>query len=145
MGEEEESTESEEEEGEVCKISVHALAGQMVAETIKLIGKVKGNCINILVDTGSTHSFLDIAAAKKLRCQLEQTAPLMVTVADGGKMRCNSRCSNFQWTMHDKSYTADVRIISLGGCDMIVGVDWLKRLGKVTFDFDKHIITYNHL
>ncbi|KAK6129131.1 hypothetical protein DH2020_037109 [Rehmannia glutinosa] len=87
-------------------ISVNALVGQLAPDTIKVVGLSGKKQITILVDTGSTHSFLDPGTAKKLGCIIEFTTPMM-----------------------------------LGGCDMVVGVDFL-RLGPITFDFVNHKIQF---
>lgn len=42
------------------KILIHALNGEDHPQTIKLQGTVKKNKITILVDSGSTHNFLDL-------------------------------------------------------------------------------------
>lgn len=121
-------------------ISIHALAGQITPDTIKLLGRVGKHHISILVDTWSTHSFLDPSTTRKLHCELEYTNPLLVTVADGGRIECNSKCFNFQWEMEGHRFSTNVRILKLGGCDMVIGVDLLRKLGPVTFDFENQRI-----
>lgn len=33
--------------------------------------------------------------------------------------------------MNNKSFVAEVMLIPLGGCDMVLGVQWLSTLGKL--------------
>lgn len=54
-----------------CGVSLHALKGHMPTGTIKLAGKVNNNQVVIFVDSGSTHSFLDPVAARRLNCEVE--------------------------------------------------------------------------
>lgn len=88
------------EQGEDCKenvddeapkmgISLHALHGNTSDTTLRLI---------ILVDSGSTHNFLDIKAARQLGCTMEATTPLKVNVADGFKIESDAKCKNFEWS-----------------------------------------------
>ncbi|PHT85945.1 hypothetical protein T459_08051 [Capsicum annuum] len=51
-------------------ISVNALSGTKVPNTIKLRGESKKNLLTILIDSGSIHNFLDIETAKKLGCKV---------------------------------------------------------------------------
>ena len=44
---------------------------------------MKKKSVHILVDSGSTHNFLDEEFAKSLLCDLVKITPLKVTVADG--------------------------------------------------------------
>ncbi|CAO2838144.1 unnamed protein product [Amaranthus hypochondriacus] len=60
-------------------ISLHALTGEQTFHTMKIVGFVKNKPLHILVDSGSTHNFLDIEYAKKLGCELEQIPPQEVT------------------------------------------------------------------
>ncbi|XP_074277463.1 uncharacterized protein LOC141601097 [Silene latifolia] len=46
-------------------------------------GNVRENPIHILIDSGSTHNFLDVNTATKLGCKLKNTCPLVVSVANG--------------------------------------------------------------
>jgi len=38
----------------------------------------------------------------------------------------------------------DAYILELGGIDLILGMEWLKTLGEVKFDWNKKIITIEH-
>jgi len=61
--EEEEIVEEEEGDGE---ISLHALRGLVNSKTIKVGGNVRNQKPMILINSGSTHSFLDEKIAKKI-------------------------------------------------------------------------------
>ncbi|KAL8551445.1 hypothetical protein ACS0TY_000515 [Phlomoides rotata] len=131
--EEEEEMVLEEVEDEVQShvISFNAMAGHSTPDTIKITGKVGPQTLTILLDTGSTHSFIDPYTAGRLGCAVEYTNPLLVTVADVSKMECNSKCSKFEWEMGNCKFTILVRVIKLGGCDMVLGVDLLSQLGQL--------------
>lgn len=139
-----EITEIENEEEEEAQVSLHAMVGQVTPETIKVVGKVKNNSSSILIDTGSTHNFLDPHTAKKLGCEIVLTNNLLVTVADGAQVQCNSKCTQFQWEMGNNHFLFDMRILKLGGCELVLGVDFLKKFGLVLFDYKNLIITLRH-
>lgn len=48
------------------EISVNALSGSKSIGTIRLQGMIKGKRISILIDSGSTHSFIDSRMIKQL-------------------------------------------------------------------------------
>ena len=87
----------------------------------------------ILIDSGSTHSFLDESMARRLKCPLIPTQPLIVTVANGNKVMSKSACAGFCWDIQG----ADLRLLKLGGCDVVLGVDWMKNVSPIYFDFNK--------
>lgn len=80
-------------------IPLNVIIGQTLPDTIKLLGKAAGREITILLDSGNTHNFLNLHIATKLGCVVEYTQPCVVTIADGNKIECNSRCPHFEWGM----------------------------------------------
>lgn len=130
------------EQEEEMHISVHALAGQVSHQTIKIQGKVKNRMLTILIDTGSTHCFIDPEAAKLSGNIITPTAQMKVDVADGNKMHCDAKCATFQWGMQDLTYQHEVWLLPLGGCDMVLGVDWMRKHNPILFDFDKMQLTF---
>ena len=50
------------------EISIHALKGLMNNKIIKVEGRVKDCSLMILVDSGSTHNFLDEGTTRRLNC-----------------------------------------------------------------------------
>lgn len=130
--------ELEENHGE---ISVNALLGNKSKSTLKVIGNVGKRKLNILIDSGSTNSFLDLTTVNELNCMVEETTPWIITVADGGKTTSKFKCTNFKWQMQGVPFETDLRVIKLGGCDMILGADWMWEHNPITFDLKKDSIT----
>jgi hypothetical protein len=66
---------------------------------MKVIGKVEKQALYILVDSGSTHKFLNIVVALKLKCKLTTIKLLTVQAINGEKMICKSVCKGLKWKM----------------------------------------------
>ncbi|CAL5378579.1 unnamed protein product [Camellia sinensis] len=64
-----------------------------------------------------------------------RTDPLPVLVADGTKLMSTAICKGFRWEMQGTEFQADMRILQLKGCDMVLGIQWLATLGPVKWDF----------
>ena len=78
---EEEMLEHVVEEQTVCpQISLNALAGVNTFHTMRVKGHVGKQVIHILVDSGSTHNFVDIQCAEKLGCPISNMCPLQIDV-----------------------------------------------------------------
>lgn len=121
---------------EEFQISVHALTGIQSYRTMRIKGYVKKHVMEILVDSGSTHNFLDAIFAKKLGIVTQATSPLSVIVADGTKLTSTAVIKDFKWTMQGTVFSSEVRLLPMGGCDMVLGVQWLSTLGPVLWDFN---------
>jgi hypothetical protein len=55
--------------------------------TLKFKGSIKNKNITILVDSGSTHNFMDINLAKQLNLFVYPMKDLMVTIVDGQQVK----------------------------------------------------------
>uniref|UniRef100_A0A803N426 Chromo domain-containing protein n=1 Tax=Chenopodium quinoa TaxID=63459 RepID=A0A803N426_CHEQI len=119
------------------QISVHALAGSNSFQTMRVKGVVNGKDFHILIDSGSTHNFVDMSIAAKLVCHLEQIPFQSVVVADGNHIPCTQMCKSFSWMMQGHKFDAEVLLIPLGSCDMVLGIQWLRLLGPIHWDFQK--------
>lgn len=124
------------EEIEPC-ISVNALAWNQNFQTMSLKGLVVNNLVHILVDSGSTHNFLDLSFSKKLGLQLEEVSAQAVTIIDGNHIVCKYICRNFSWLMSGRKFSTEVILIPLESCDMVLGIPWLTTIGPVYWDFKK--------
>ncbi|KAK8695823.1 hypothetical protein V6N13_000971 [Hibiscus sabdariffa] len=89
--EETEDTYLEQEEGNL-EISMNALTGSACYSTIRIQGTIKGNLVSILVDSGSTHSFITPGWSKE-GLDLQQTNLLFITVANGEKLQSTAKAS----------------------------------------------------
>ena len=126
---------SDEVESEVAHISVNAVAGISDYQTMRVKGIHGKRSLFILIDSGSTHNFMDAFVAEKLGCELKPTGISRVAVADGRKLGVSNKIDDFQWNFQSISFKADFMVIPLGGCDMVLGVQWLQQWGPITWDF----------
>nr|GEU32874.1 hypothetical protein [Tanacetum cinerariifolium] len=120
---------------EIPQISLNALNGSNTFQTMRVTGKVGKHEIHILVDCGFTHNFLDANMAKKIGCQLTKTFPLAVTVGKDGQLISDSECKNFVWQLHGETFMTYMIILPLGGCEMVLGIQWLATLGDIKCNF----------
>lgn len=120
-----------------AELSLNAMAGHQSFSTVRLQGRIKKQPVSILVDSGSTHSFIDAALVKKLGLVAEVIPPLVVTVADGTQSLVDTACKDIRYDIQGHSFCSNLRLFSLGASDMVLGVDWLREHNPVTFDFQE--------
>ncbi|KAG8391712.1 hypothetical protein BUALT_Bualt01G0215700 [Buddleja alternifolia] len=120
---------------------LNALSGNTNMNALRIRGTVNNKEVQILIDSGSTHCFLDEDTALQLGCTLEATIPMMMSVADGSKMVSRTISPYFTWTLQGHRFSYPIRIIKLGGCDMVLSGDWLRRNSPVEFDYHKMKVT----
>ena len=104
-------------------ISLHALSGKSTPNAFKIKGTVGRKIISILINSGSTNSFIDEVLVKELQIPIISTFILKVTVANGDQMCSGAKCEQFKWIMQGRKYVADLRVLALEGCDVVSGLD----------------------
>ena len=60
-----------------------------------------------------------------------------MAVANGQQLTCSTMCKDFSWSLLGQTFTADVLLVPLGSCEMILGVQWLATLGPILWDFEE--------
>lgn len=127
---------------EKVALSVHAMEGSHGVHTIRIIGQHKNRELLILIDSGSTNSFLGARVAKELKLPIIEGPAIAVTVADDRKISSSSMCPNFRWGMQQHSFVFDFKLLDMWSFDIILGVDWLRTSNSILFDFQQSRITF---
>uniref|UniRef100_A0A803MHB5 Uncharacterized protein n=1 Tax=Chenopodium quinoa TaxID=63459 RepID=A0A803MHB5_CHEQI len=89
-------------------ISLNALIGSQNFHTMRVKPLAKGAPLYTLIDSGSTHNFLDIHLVEKLGCVTEHIQGQSILVADGNHLLCQSVCRNFTWSLGGHEFMTDV-------------------------------------
>ncbi|KAI4379199.1 hypothetical protein MLD38_005526 [Melastoma candidum] len=87
-------------EGNEMYVTLHALQGEVPGggvQTMQVKGWFKKKSLNILVDSGSTHNFVDLGLVKGMNLLVEAVSQIKVTVADGRSLICRSMLRQFGW------------------------------------------------
>ncbi|KAD2393740.1 hypothetical protein E3N88_40717 [Mikania micrantha] len=116
-------------------ISLNAIMGVHSFSTMRVKGSIGTKPLHILIDSGSTHNFLNLDLALKMKCPVKPVATMNITIADGNKMPCTQLCENFQWIMQGNWFVTDVMLIPLTNYDMVLGVQWLQTLNDIVWNF----------
>ncbi|GJV33331.1 reverse transcriptase [Tanacetum coccineum] len=125
-------------------ISLNALTGENSYRTMRVRAYVRRNVVHTLVDYGSTYNFLDWNTARKLGCKLKKICPLEVSMANRHVMSSLYECKDFFWEFQGVTYTTDVIILPLRGCEMVLGIQWLSTLGWIRCDFKNLVMEYTY-
>ena len=76
-------------------MSLHAVEGTFNFQTMRLKNDVGKRSLCILIDSGSTHNFIDTRVTAKVGCVLEPIVELKVVATNGHQLRCREICRGF--------------------------------------------------
>jgi len=127
--------EPQEEGKEGIGISLHAIIGSPNPKTMRVKVKLSGHNFVALIDTGSTHNFIHLRVARRVGMKVLKHKPIGVNIADGSRLWNKGSCPDIKLTIQGDQFVTRAYIIQLGGCDMVLGIQWLKSLGPILWDF----------
>jgi hypothetical protein len=116
-------------------ISLNALTGFSTPQTLKLIGYIKHRKVIILVDSGNTHNFIHLRITQETHCYIHAVNNFQIMIANGGSMKCGGCCENVHLQIGDYNLKSHMFSIDMGGCDIVLGAEWLRTLGTILMDF----------
>lgn len=107
------ATEVDREEGKLMGISLYTIGGAPSPKTIRLAGTINHQIIVILIDSGSTHSFVDPNVARKVRLPVHEKSKI-VQVANGDTLPCRGCCKAVSSCLQGHSFTTTLYLLSQG-------------------------------
>ena len=63
-------------------------------------------------------------------------------VANGGTINCSGKCHNIKLTMGEYGLNSPMLSITMGGANVVLGVQWLQSLGTVAFNFQELFLNF---
>ncbi|VFQ83111.1 unnamed protein product [Cuscuta campestris] len=103
--------------------------------SLRLVGRVGCQDVRVLIDGGSTHNFIHPEIVGRLQLPLTAVAPFRVYVGNGDAMPCASQCTGVPLLMQNHIFSIDLFVLQIHGQDIVLGVQWLQQLGKITQDY----------
>nr|XP_023907237.1 uncharacterized protein LOC112018933 [Quercus suber] len=126
------------------EITLYALVGSPNPGTMRVNGKVNSVSLVILVDSGSTHNFIDAAVISVLHIHVDKSQILEVKVANGDVIKTQGLCKDVPVCLQGKVFLVQLHVLPLGGCDLVFGTQWLSTLGIINWDFKNLSMGFIH-
>ncbi|KAK8938405.1 hypothetical protein KSP39_PZI010909 [Platanthera zijinensis] len=123
-------------------VSIQAMEGCVAPTTMRIKGRIGKERVTILIDSGSTHNFINPEVALKTRHPVDRNAAFQVMVADGSKLRCEGALKGVEIQLTGYVCRTDVYLLPIKGSDMVLGVQWLRQLRRVTTDWDRMTLEF---
>ncbi|XP_042045728.1 uncharacterized protein LOC121792000 [Salvia splendens] len=116
--------------------------GRKRAKSLTIVGTIGSLEVSILIDTGASHDFLHPRVAEKLQLPLSPITPFRVYVGSGEYLLCTHVSKKTTVLMQGTSFVLDLHVLAAYGSDLILGMEWLESLGKVTHDYPERTMEF---
>lgn len=140
----EDSSESSSDEEEAFCLSQCVVSRVQGKKTVKLSGMVNKQEILILIDFGSSCSFLCEKTAEQLKCARVPIPPMKVTVANGQQITSDKQVSNFTWWAQGHTFIHSVRILPISCFDLVLGMNWLKKHSPMWIHWKRKLLRFSY-
>lgn len=98
----------------------------------------------VLVDSGSTHNFIDFKVAKRLKLTIEPGPNLRVMVSNGVRLCTQGLYRAVLWEAQGYKFFTNFLVLSVKGFDLVLGIHWLLSLGPIVWDFSNLTMQFTH-
>jgi hypothetical protein len=95
------------------------------------MGHIQGHSVLILIDSGSSHTFLCSQVALQLDVLTALPKPLIVKVDSGECIDSQWQLQRGQWEVQGCSFVSDFMVLPLQHFDVVLGYDWLEQHNPV--------------
>jgi hypothetical protein len=123
-------------------ISLHALLGISAPQALNIKGYIKHRPIVVLIDSGGTHNFIHRRLADEIHCFVHPVSNFQILLANGGTMKRGGCCENFKLQMGDYHLKNHMFSIAMGGCDIVLGMEWLHTLEPIIMDYQELYMSF---
>lgn len=100
--------------------------------------------MTILIDSGSSHNILQPRIAEFLGFPNVALNPFSVLVGTGDSIQYAGSCANVPLTLSGELFKISFFILPIHGADVVLGVQWLQKLGKFISHYTVPMIQFTH-
>ncbi|XBI72263.1 hypothetical protein VPH35_066259 [Triticum aestivum] len=135
---------SDDSDMDLMVLSAEAQQVQGGTNAIRLECQLGGHAVVLLVDSGSSHSFISARLAAHIAGQQLLPAQQTVRIAAGGTLPCTHIIPACAWSAASHEFKCDFKVLPLQHHDGIVGMDCLSSLGTMQVNWLEKWLAFDH-
>lgn len=109
---------------------------------MKLKGQIQGREVVILIDCGATHNFIAQSLLEELKLPYSETTHYGVIMGTGLTVKREGICKGVVLELLELTVKEDFLPLELGSLDVVLGMQWLKRMGTMKVDWPALLMTF---
>ncbi|CAA7031807.1 unnamed protein product [Microthlaspi erraticum] len=129
---------------EPIQLSLFAFLGFDSPSATKLWGTIGNTKVIVMIDSGATHNFIDPSVLDKTSLAPAKNRSFDILLGTGITVNGSGFCKDVKLNLQKNDFIADFFVLELGNTEVILGVQWLRTLGKCEYDWEKHEMSFNY-
>ena len=121
----------------MAELSLNSLVGLTTSGTMKLKRALGRHDVVVLIDYGATHNFISLDSIHQLGIPLTETTGFGVETGTRESVQGKGICKDVVLTIQVLTIVETFLPIELGSTDMVLGMQWLGRVGQMEVDWHK--------
>lgn len=123
-------------------LSLNATKGGTGVGTIRFSGTIGNIPVQVLLDGGSSESFIQPRIAQFLKLPVESATNFRVLIGNGQTMQTEGWLPQLSVLIQGHELQVPVHLLPVGGADLILGSTWLATLGLYVADYATLVIKF---
>jgi hypothetical protein len=116
-------------------ISCAAWSGNDTNTTFRLQGSIQQHEPIVLLDSGSSHTFISDKYCTMLSGITTLERSMTVRVANGQVIACTQQLRHAEWFLSGYQFISDLLFLPLPSADLVLGMDWLQDRSPMRVDW----------
>lgn len=109
---------------------------------MKLRGNILGKEVVVLIDPRASHNFISTDTVAKLGIPITSTKEFGVSLGTGDAVQGQGECKAVVLELPNVTVIEDFLPLQLGSSDVILGVQWLEKLGTMTANWKTQALQF---
>lgn len=113
------------------EISLHAIMASINPKIMRVKARVRNCLLIVLIDSRSTHKFLDFGLFQKTNMTCNDKETVKVKVASGAIVVSEVKVAKVSFSIQGRDFETEGHVINLASSNMVLGVSLLQTLGNI--------------
>lgn len=129
---------------DLMELSLAAIQGTACVQTVLMEGKINQRSVVLLIDSGSSCSFVSHSLASMLPDWSPLPQLVQIRVANGTILMCTHELQQCPVYVQGHCFTINLKILPLQSYDVILGIDWLQQHSPMEVDWKEKWLSFIH-
>ncbi|XP_061368874.1 uncharacterized protein LOC133311789 [Gastrolobium bilobum] len=122
---------------EILDAALHSMGSDLNPRALQFHISIGSRLVTILIDSGSTHNFVQKNIAEELGLPMIKVPRMRVFLGNGEFLTCERKCPSISLNIQGQVFVVDLWVIELTQLGIVLGICWLSSLGRVIHDYSE--------